>query len=60
VVCDKDNALKRGERALVLAYDAARDAYEVEPVDWLLPEELEHLKDPLGAEGVVRERVRTR
>ena len=60
VVCDKDNALKRGERALILGYDAARDAYEVEPVDWLLPEELEHLKDPLAASVLARERVRAR
>jgi hypothetical protein len=60
VVCDKDNTLKRGERALVLAYDAARDAYEVEPVDWLLPEELEHLKDPLSAATLARDRVRVR
>jgi hypothetical protein len=60
VVCDKANALKRGEKALILAYDAAREAYEVEPVDWLLPEELEHLKDPLTAATLVRDRARTR
>jgi hypothetical protein len=60
VVCDKDNQLTRGEKALILAYDAARDAYEVEPVDWLLPQELEHLKDPLTAAALVRDRSRTR
>lgn len=60
VVCDKDNQLKRGEQALILAYDAARDAYEVEPVDWLLPQELEHLKDPLSSATLARDRVRNR
>jgi hypothetical protein len=60
VVCDKDNQLKRGEKALILGYDAARDAYEVEPVDWLLPQELEHLKDPLTAAALARDRARTR
>ena len=60
VVCDKDNQLKRGEKALILSYDAARDAYEVEPVEWLLPQELEHLKDPLTAAALVRDRSRTR
>lgn len=60
VVCDKDNQLKRGEKALILGYDAARDAYEVEPVDWLLPAELEHLKDPLTAAALARDKSRTR
>lgn len=60
VVCDKDNQLKRGEKALLLGYDAARDAYEVEPVDWLLPQELEHLKDPLTAAALARDKSRTR
>jgi hypothetical protein len=58
VVCDKSNALGRGGKALILGYDAARDAYEVEPVDWLLPEELEHLKDPLTAAAIARDKVR--
>lgn len=60
VVCDKDNQLTRGGKALILSYDAARDAYEVEPVDWLLPQELEHLKDPLTAAALARDRSRTR
>ena len=58
VVCDKDNALGRGGKALILGYDAAREAYEVEPVDWLLPEEMEHLKDPLSAATLARNKVR--
>jgi hypothetical protein len=60
VVCDKANELKRGEKALILGYDAARDAYEVEPVDWLLPEEVQHLKDPLSAAALARDKARTR
>jgi hypothetical protein len=60
VVCDKDNQLTRGQKALILAYDAARDAYEVEPVDWLLPQELEHLKDPIAAAALARDKTRTR
>lgn len=60
VVCDKANQLRRGEKALILSYDAARDAYEVEPVDWLLPQELEHLKDPLTAAALARDKSRTR
>jgi hypothetical protein len=59
VVCDEANELKRGDKALVLGYDPARDAYEVEPVDWLLPEEVRHLEDPLTAEAVARERARS-
>jgi hypothetical protein len=60
VVCDKDNQLGRGQQALILGYDAARDAYEVEPVDWLLPEELPQLKDPLSAASLAREKMRSR
>jgi hypothetical protein len=60
VVCDKSNALGRGQKALILGYDAARDAYEVEPVDWLLPEELEQLKDSPTAAALARDKGRTR
>ncbi len=60
VFCEKANELQRGDRALILGYDPSRDAYEVEPVDWLLPEELQHLKDPLTAAAVARDRMRTR
>jgi hypothetical protein len=60
VVCDKANELTRGSQALILQYDAARDAYEVEPVDWLLPEELQHLGDPAAAATLAREKARTR
>jgi hypothetical protein len=58
VVCAKENGLKRGDPALILGYDAARDVYEIEPVDWLMPEELEQIKDPLKAASVARARAR--
>lgn len=58
VFCDKANPLKRGDRALILGYDAARDVYEVEPVDWLLPEETEQLQDPRRAAELARARSR--
>ncbi|WP_225409490.1 hypothetical protein [Stigmatella hybrida] len=46
VFCGKANQLKRGDQALILGYDPARDVYEVEPVDWLLTEELGAVRDP--------------
>jgi hypothetical protein len=61
VFCDKPNQLKRGDQALILGYDPARDVYEVEPVDWLLPEELAQIQDPTQAAAIAaraRERVR--
>ncbi|NMO16566.1 hypothetical protein [Pyxidicoccus fallax] len=56
VVCSKSNGLKRGEPALILSYDSTRDVYEVEPVDWLVPEELEQLRDPVKAAALARVR----
>lgn len=58
VICAKDNTLKRGDPALILGYDPARDVYEVEPVDWLVPEELEQLRDPARAAALARSRLR--
>lgn len=61
VFCDKANQLKRGDQALILGYDAARDIYEVEPVDWLLPEEVAQIQDPAKAVAVAaRARDRSR
>ncbi|XXF81184.1 hypothetical protein P2318_15895 [Myxococcaceae bacterium GXIMD 01537] len=60
VFCAKANELKRGEQALILAYDAARDVYEIEPVDWLLPEETQQLGDPAKAAALARARGRVR
>ncbi|NBD09144.1 MULTISPECIES: hypothetical protein [Corallococcus] len=57
VFCDKPNQLKRGQPALILGYDAERGVYEVEPVDWLLPQELEQLRDPLKAAAIARARA---
>ncbi|MBN1204145.1 MAG: hypothetical protein JXB05_04390 [Myxococcaceae bacterium] len=61
VFCDSPNQLKRGDQALILGYDPARDVYEVEPVDWLLPEELAQIQDPARAVAIAaRARDRTR
>ncbi|AKQ66430.1 Rossmann fold nucleotide-binding protein Smf [Myxococcus hansupus] len=58
VVCAKPNELKRGQPALILAYDAERRVYEVEPVDWLLPEEQAQLQDPARAAALARVKAR--
>lgn len=58
VVCAKPNELKRGQPALILSYDAERRVYEVEPVDWLLPEELAQLEDPARAAALARVKAR--
>ncbi|MBM4378466.1 MAG: hypothetical protein FJ086_04080 [Deltaproteobacteria bacterium] len=46
VTCSKPNGLKKGDRALLLEFDPKKDSYEVEPVEWLLPEEVASLDDP--------------
>lgn len=61
VFCEKANQLKRGDQALILGYDPIRDVYEVEPVDWLLPEEVAQIQDPAKAMAIAaraRDRVR--
>lgn len=35
--CDPPNPLTRGQRALVVSYDEAREVYEVTPIDDLIP-----------------------
>lgn len=39
VRCDGENALRRGDRALVVAFDPRKNAYEVAPVDDMLSSE---------------------
>ena len=58
LVCSKPNTIKKGDRVLVLDYDAQSDAYDVEPLDWLEPVEQEALKDPQRAAQVLASRVR--
>jgi hypothetical protein len=58
VVCNKANTLKKGDRALLVAFDAAREVYELEPLDWLEPAEQEALKDPARAAGVIASRIK--
>ena len=60
IFCGKENTLKKGDRVLILAYDEAKDSYEVEPVDWLLPEELNKLENPLAAEAIARAHLKQR
>lgn len=60
VVCRKPNALKKGDKALLVEFDPSKETYEIEPIDWLLPEETEALKDPLRAHSVIASRIRRR
>ncbi len=58
VVCAKANTLKRGDRAILIELQPGKNVYEVEPVDWLLPQELAALDDPQTAAQVLSGRVR--
>jgi hypothetical protein len=60
VVCPKANTLKKGDRALLVDFDATKDVYEIEPIDWLLPQEIEALNDPARAAQIISGRVRRR
>lgn len=60
VVSPRPNTLSKGDRALVVAYDPKRSTYEVEALDWLLPEEREALKDPARAASVIAQRSKVR
>lgn len=60
VFCAKANELKKGDRVLLLEFNEETQAYEVEPVDWLVPEELKQLDNPLAAEAVARAHVKQR
>lgn len=60
VVCPKANTLKKGDRAILIDFDPAKDTYEIEPVDWLMPQEIEALNDPARAAQILSGRVRRR
>jgi hypothetical protein len=60
VRCEKPNQLKKGERAVVVDFDAEKNVYEIEPVDWLLPEEVQALDDPNRAAQIISSRIRNR
>ena len=60
VVCAKANTLKKGDRAILIDFDPAKDTYEIEPVDWLMPQEIEALNDPTRAAQIISGRVRRR
>ncbi len=42
-VCEKPNQLKKGDPVVLVSYDPARDVYEVEPAEWLMPQKLSEL-----------------
>lgn len=58
VVCPKPNTLKKGDRAILVDFDSSKNVYEIDPVDWLLPEEIEALNDPTRSAQVISSRVR--
>jgi hypothetical protein len=60
VSCPKANTLKKGDRAILVDFDAAKDTYEIEPIDWLMPQEIEALNDPTRAAQIISSRVRRR
>ena len=60
VTCGKANTLKKGDRAILIDFDPLKDVYEIEPVDWLLPQEIEALNDPTRAAQVISGRIRRR
>ncbi|MBX5482198.1 MAG: DUF1449 family protein [Myxococcaceae bacterium] len=54
IFCTRENTLKKGDQVLLLEYDKQKEAYEIEPVEWLLPEEVSQLRDPRLAEAMAR------
>ncbi len=60
VICPKTNTLKKGDRAILVDFDSAKDTYEIEPIDWLMPQEIEALNDPARAAQIITGRVRRR
>ena len=60
VICSKTNTLKKDDRAILVDFDTAQDTYEIEPVDWLMPQEIEALNDPARAAQIISGRVRRR
>lgn len=58
VVCAKENSLKKGDRAILVDFDPSKSVYEIDPVDWLEPQEIEALNDPTRAAQIISSRVR--
>jgi len=58
VRCARPNQLKKGDRAVLVDFDAKANTYELEPIDWLLPQELEALADPHRAAHILSTRIR--
>ena len=60
VTSEKANQLKKGDRALIVDFDEKTETWDIEPLDWLEPQELEALKDPARVDQVLSSRMRTR
>lgn len=60
VACEKTNQLKKGDKALIIGFDDATETWEIEPIDWLEPQEVEMLNDPERIGQVISARMRTR
>jgi hypothetical protein len=60
VVCEKANGLKKGDKALIIGFDESTETWEIEPMDWLEPQEIEALNDPERIGQVISSRMRTR
>ncbi len=60
VTCGRANELKKGQRAVIVDFDEQAETWQVEPLDWLEPQELEALNDPSRVHEVLSARVRTR
>lgn len=60
VACEKANQLKKGDKALIIGFDDATETWEIEPLDWLEPQEVELLNDPTRIGQVISSRMRTR
>jgi hypothetical protein len=60
VACGRTNELKKGQRAVIVDFDEQTETWQVEPLDWLEPQEVEALNDPARVHEVLSARVRTR
>mgnify|MGYP000928073763 CR=1 FL=1 len=60
VACEKANQLKKGDKALIFNDTDATETWEIEPIDWLEPQEVEMLNDPARVGQVISSRMRTR
>lgn len=60
IACSSANELKKGDSALIIDFNEETETWEIEPMDWLEPQERELLKNPETASQVISSRMRTR